>query len=488
MRTPSEVHSRRGFLRGTAALYAAGSNVEAQERATQQATEQAAAPGEVTRTLARYLVAAKPGDLPENVRREGVRTLVNWVGCALGGSKEDAVSNSLAALTPIYPGGKTTILGRREKLDPLHAALVNGISSHVLDFDDTHLKTVIHPAGPVAPALLALAEQQKVTGLELLHALVLGCEVECRIGNAVYPQHYDVGWHITGSVGPFGAAAATGKLLGLDEQKMLWALGLAASQPVGLREMFGSMTKSFHPGRAAQNGLTAALLASHGFTSSEQAIEAKRGWANVLSTSRKYGEITGQLGQRFETLLNTYKPFACGIVTHPTIDGCLTLRAAYKLKPEQMESVELTVHPLVPELTGKTAPTVGLEGKFSIYYIAAVALITGAAGQSQFTDKLVHDPGVIGLRDKVHLIVNKAMKEDQTRVSIRLTDGRVVTQMVEHAVGSVEKPMTDAALDAKFLDLASVALSPVRARKVLALCRQVETLPDAAAIARAAAA
>ena len=484
MRTPSEVHSRRGFLRGTAALYAAGSTAEAQERVP----EQPAAPGEVTRTLARYLVAAKPADLPENVRREGVRTLVNWVGCALGGSKEDAVSNSLAALTPIYPGGKTTILGRKEKLDPLHAAMVNGISSHVLDFDDTHLKTVIHPAGPVAPALLALAEQQKVTGTQLLHALVLGCEVECRIGNAVYPQHYDVGWHITGSVGPFGAAAAAGKILGLDEQKMLWALGIAASQPVGLREMFGSMTKSFHPGRAAQNGLTAALLASHGFTSSEQAIEAKRGWANVLSTSRKYGEITGQLGQRFETLLNTYKPFACGIVTHPTIDGCLELRAEHKLKPEQIQSVELTVHPLVPELTGKTAPTVGLEGKFSIYYIAAVALITGAAGQSQFTDKLVHDPAVIALRDKVRLIVDKGMKEDQTRVSIRLTDGRVVTQMVEHAVGSVEKPMTDAALDAKFLDLASVALSPVRARKVLALCRQVETLPDAAAIARAAAA
>ena len=484
MRTPSEVHSRRGFLRGTAALYAAGSTAEAQERVP----EQPAAPGEVTRTLARYLVAAKPADLPENVRREGVRTLVNWVGCALGGSKEDAVSNSLAALTPIYPGGKTTILGRKEKLDPLHAAMVNGISSHVLDFDDTHLKTVIHPAGPVAPALLALAEQQKVTGTQLLHALVLGCEVECRIGNAVYPQHYDVGWHITGSVGPFGAAAAAGKILGLDEQIMLWALGIAASQPVGLREMFGSMTKSFHPGRAAQNGLTAALLASHGFTSSEQAIEAKRGWANVLSTSRKYGEITGQLGQRFETLLNTYKPFACGIVTHPTIDGCLELRAEHKLKPEQIQSVELTVHPLVPELTGKTAPTVGLEGKFSIYYIAAVALITGAAGQSQFTDKLVHDPAVIALRDKVRLIVDKGMKEDQTRVSIRLTDGRVVTQMVEHAVGSVEKPMTDAALDAKFLDLASVALSPVRARKVLALCRQVETLPDAAAIARAAAA
>ncbi len=478
-----EGSSRRGFLRSTPGLYAA-SLLEASAADAQSAE----AAHDVTRTLARYLASSKPGDLPENVRREGTRTLVNYVGCALGGSKEDAVSNALAALAPLYPGGKTTIFGRREKMDMLHGAMINGISSHVLDFDDTHLKTVIHPGGPVAPALLALAEHQKLTGEQLLHALILGCEVECRIGNAVYPAHYDIGWHITGSVGAFGAAAAAGKILGLDETKMLWALGVAASQPVGLREMFGSMTKSFHPGRAAQNGLTAALLAAKGFTSSEQSIEAKRGWANVLSSTQKYGEITGQLGERFETLLNTYKPFACGIVTHPTIDGCIELRNEHKLKPEQIRSVELTVHPLVPELTGKQAPTVGLEGKFSIYYIAAVALITGAAGPTQFTDQLVRDPGVNALREKVHITVDKALKEDQVRVSIQLADGRVVTRFIEHAVGSVEKPMPDAALDAKFLDLASVALPAGRAKRLLELSRTVATLPDAAAISRAAAA
>ena len=477
---PDSGPSRRGFFRGTAALYAAGTAVQGQSQST--------APGDVTRILARYLVASKPGDLPENVRREGVRTLVNWVGCALGGSREAAVSNALAALTPLYPGGKTTILGRREKLDPLHGALLNGISSHVLDFDDTHLKTVIHPAGPVAPALLALAEQQKVTGAQLLHALVLGCEVECRIGNAVYPAHYDIGWHITGSVGPFGAAVAAGKILGLNEEQMRWALGLAASQPVGLREMFGSMTKSFHSGRAAQNGLTAALLAAHGFTSSEQALEAKRGWARVLSTTQKFEEITGQLGQRFELLLNTYKPFACGIVTHPTIDGCIGLRAAHNLKPDQIERVDLAVHPLVEELTGKPAPAAGLEGKFSIYYIAAVALMTGAAGPGQFTDKLVRDSAVNALREKVHITVDKSLREDQGRVSVRLTDGRILTRNIEHAVGSVEKPMTDTALDAKFLELAAVALSPARARKALDICRRVESLTDAAAITKATAA
>ena len=187
-------------------------------------------------------------------------------------------------------------------MDVLHAALMNGISSHVLDFDDTHLKTVIHPAGPVASAILALAETRPVSGRDFLHALVLGAEVECRIGNAVYPAHYDRGWHITGTTGVFGAAAASGRLLGLSEQQMRWAFGLAATQPVGLREMFGTMTKSFHPGRAAQNGLTAALLAKEGFTSSEVGIEGRTGWAHVLSTSCDYAQITRGLGEHYEIL------------------------------------------------------------------------------------------------------------------------------------------------------------------------------------------
>jgi 2-methylcitrate dehydratase PrpD len=237
-------------------------------------------------------------------------------------------------------------------MDVLHAALVNGISSHVLDFDDTHLKTVIHPAGPVASAILALAETRPVSGRDFLHALVLGAEVECRIGNAVYPAHYDRGWHITGTAGVFGAAAACGRLLGLSEQQMCWALGLAATQPVGLREMFGTMTKSFHPGRAAQNGFTAALLAKENFTSSEVGIEGRTAWAHVLSTACDFTQITNGLGEHFEISLNTYKPFACGVVLHPIIDACLQLRAANHLTPDAIDRVDIAVPPLVFELTG----------------------------------------------------------------------------------------------------------------------------------------
>src|SRR5215472_5428178 len=320
---------------------------------------------DITRKLAQHVVAAKPADLPGPVRKEAARTLLNWVGCTLGGSRHETVGIALSALAPFSGPAQASILGRKERLDILHTALINGISSHVLDYDDTHSHNIIHPAGPVISAILALSEHHPISGNDFVNALVLGVDAECRIGNSVYPKHYDVGWHITGTAGVFGAAAASGKLLGLSEQQMCWALGLAATQPVGLQEMFGSMTKSFHPGRAAQNGLTAALLASHNFTSSEQSLEAKYGWVNAVSTAHDYDEIVNGLGDKYEISNNTYKPFACGVVMHPTIDGCIQLRNEHKLKAADVDHIDLKVHPLVVQLTSKKAPQTGLEGKFS---------------------------------------------------------------------------------------------------------------------------
>jgi 2-methylcitrate dehydratase PrpD len=435
---------------------------------------------DVTRLLARYIVSAQPAELPEKVRKEAARTLLNWMGCAIGGSKHETLNIAIRALAPFSGPAQASILGRRERMDVLNAAFMNGLSSHIFDYDDTHLKTVIHPAGPVASAILALSEYRPVSGRDFAHALVLGVETECRIGNAVYPAHYDIGWHITGTAGVFGAAAAAGKLLGLSEQQMVWAFGLAATQPVGLREMFGTMTKSFHPGRAAHNGLTAALLASRNFTSSNQPLEAKSGWANVLSTSRNYAAITEKLGETYEILLNTYKPFACGVVIHPVIDGCIQLRNEYKLTAEQIDRIELKIHPLVLELTGKKTPQTGLEGKFSVYYAAAVAIVEGAAGEKQFSDKLVRDPVLVALRDRVLATVDPSIREEQARIAIILKDGRRLEKYVENTLGSLKNPMSDAALDAKFLDLAGDVLPQSQARRLVDLCRGVEKLDSAA--------
>jgi 2-methylcitrate dehydratase PrpD len=438
-----------------------------------------------TRTLARFMVEHNAANIPQKVRHEAARSFLNWLGCAVGGSRHETVERALAALAPFSGPPEATVLGRGDRLDIMHAALMNGITSHTFDFDDTHLKTVIHPSGPVASAILALAERRPVSGAAFLHAFILGVEVECRIGNSVYPEHYDVGWHITGTAGVFGAAAAVGKLLGLNEQQMVWALGIAATQSSGLREMFGTMCKPFHPGNAARNGLLAALLAEKNFTSSSEGIEAKRGFAHVLSTSFKPEEITRGLGETWEIALNTYKPFACGIVIHPIIDACIQLRNEHGLKAEDIQSIETKVHPLVLELTGKKTPQTGLESKFSVYHSAAVAVIYGAAGEAEYSDAVVQDPRVIALRDRTSAIVDKAMHEDQTRVTMRLKDGKTVEKLVQHAIGSLDRPMSDADLEAKFRGLTKGILGQADCERLIGLCWKLGELKDAAEIAGA---
>lgn len=439
----------------------------------------------VTGALADWVVGLTPQDIPVDVRREGVRTFVNWLGCAVGGASHETTDHALRAFMPFSGPQVATILGRTERLDPAHAALVNGITSHVLDYDDTHLKTILHPAGPVASALLALAEMRPVSGADLLTAMIAGVEVECRIANCVYPHHYDRGWHITGTAGVFGGAAAIGKMIGLNAQQMRWALGLAASQSSGLREMFGTMTKSFHPGIAARNGMMSALLAEAGFDSSERAIEAPRGFAQVMSDKQDWAEIVDGLGTRWESATNSYKPFACGIVIHPTIDGCIKLREEMGDRVNQIAKVHLRTHPLVLELTGRKTPRTELEGKFSVYHCAAVALLHGDGSPTAFTDEIVNDDAVVALRSKIEAQTNPDCHGAEVEIAVTLNDGSTVTKHVERAIGSAEVPLTDAQLDAKFSRQSTLVVGPDITAKILKMAWALDTLPDAGAIAKA---
>lgn len=380
-----------------------------------------------------------------------------------------------------------SILGHKGTLltDPQHAALLNGIASHVHDYDDTHLDTIIHPTGPVASAALAAAEWQSrdnstpVSGKEFLLALIAGIEVECKLGLAVWPQHYDVGWHITSTTGSIGAAVAVAKLLKLGEGKIVQAIGVAATQVVGLREMFGSHTKSFHPGRAAQAGLMAALLAKEGYTSSETSLEAKRGWANVVGATKGEDEIQADLAKwtgsggatkfslpvvdgahdhaqgRWEILRNSFKPFPCGIVIHPVIDACAQIHPDMQkqnLKPEDIESVHAQVHPLVLELTGKKEPKDGLQGKFSVYHGGACGLIFGKATPSQYEDGVVQAPEVTAVRDRIQADVGDSLAADEAKVMVTMRGGQTLSKHVSHALGSMEVPLDKKKLQDKFLD------------------------------------
>jgi 2-methylcitrate dehydratase PrpD len=417
-------------------------------------------------------------DIPDDVRREGLRALVNYTGCALGGSPDPAVNIAMRAFSPFFGPATASILGRHERVDPLHAALMNGISSHVYDYDDTTPKNYIHPSSPVASALFAYASANRVSGRDFVHAFILGFEAESRIGNSVYPAHYDVGWHITGTAGVFGAAVAIGKLIGLSEQQMIWAIGLAATQAAGLREMFGSMAKSLHPGRAAQNGYASALLAQAGFTAGEHGLEGPRGFAAVQAAKYDLSKITAGLGVDFDLRANTYKPFPCGIVNHPTIDGAIQIHREHKPPPESIRAVRLRVAPLVLDLCNQQNITRGLQGKFSVYHGAAIGLVRGKAGIQEYTDEAVNDPAIKRVRENASAVGDPSLTEDQANVEVELTTGEMLSRFVEQSLGNIHRPLTNQQLDEKFRDQAALALPAQQVERVIDLCWRIDQLAD----------
>jgi len=439
-----------------------------------------------TATLASWIVDHRLEDVPGDVRHEALRAIVNIVGCAVGGSTHPAVDITLRALGPFSGPATAQPLARSERMDPLLASLVNGISSHVYDYDDTTPGNYSHPSSPVASALFAYASANAVSGRDFVHAFILGFEAESRIGNAVYPAHYDAGWHITGTAGVFGAATAIGKLLGLSAQQMIWAIGLAATQAAGLREMFGSMGKAFHPGRSAQNGYAAALLAREGFTSGERSLEGPRGFAAVQATAYDLSKITERLGDDWDLRVNTYKPFPCGIVNHPTIDGCIQLHDTHHVAPEQIAAVRLRVAPLVLDLCNQQNITKGLQGKFSVYHGAAVGLVRGKAGIQEYTDEAVNDPAVKRVRERATATGDASITEDQAYIEVELTNGTKLETFVEASLGNLKRPLSDRQLDAKFRDQAVLALPSAQVDGLLQLCWRIDELPDVSELVRAA--
>ena len=435
--------------------------------------------------MAEYIVESRWDDIPADVRHEAARSLVNYLGCALGGCNDPAVTTAIRALGPYSGSREAVVLGRADRLDPLHASLMNGISSHVEDFDDTTPQNYIHPSSPVASALFAYASVHLVTGRDFAHAFVLGFEAESRIGNAVFPAHYDAGWHITGTAGVFGAAMAIGRLRRLSVQQMVWALGLAATQAAGLREMFGSMGKAFHPGRAAQNGYASALLAEAGFTAGERSLEGARGFAAVQSATYDLSKITTDLGVDFNLRRNTYKPFPCGIVNHPTIEACIRLHHEHRVEAESIRAVRLQVAPLVLDLCNQQNIARGLQGKFSVYHGAAIGLVRGRAGLQEYTDAAVNDPAIRRVREATTATADPSLTEDQARVEVELTSGQILGQAVEQSLGNVHRPLSDAQLDDKFRAQAVLALPAPQVDSALGLCWRIAELPDASELVQA---
>jgi 2-methylcitrate dehydratase PrpD len=408
----------------------------------------------VTGPLAEFLVASRWEDIPEGVRHAGKRSILNVFGTALGGCRDAAIEGTLAVLDRFSGPRDATVIGRAEKLDMLSAAFVNAASGNVFDFDDTHHPTIIHPSAPIAPALFALAESQAIRGQALLHAFILGLEVECRLGNAVTPWHYRRGWHITSTCGVFGAAAATAKVLGFDATRMGWALGNASAQSSGLIETLGTMAKSIGVGASARGGLSAALFAQAGVSGPAEPVAGPRGFTSVMGDGANLDAITGRLGETWEILANTHKPYPCGVVLFPVIDAVLELRDRNPwLAAEAIAQITVEGHPLLRERADRPAVTSGREAQVSAQHSVAAVLIHGAAGVAQFEDACVGSPEVLALRAKVRVADRGDTPVEAAHVSIALNDGRVLTTTVTQGRGTPKRPMSDAEIETKVRDL-----------------------------------
>jgi len=438
----------------------------------------------VTARLAQFIVESRWSDIPQSLRREATRSILNHIGCALGSCRHEVIERALGVMDRFSGPRVATVVGRTERLDILAAASLNAMSSNVLNFDDTHVPTVIHPSASVAPPLLAWSEHRRVSGPELLHAFILGVEASCRIGKSVSPWHYSHGFHITSTCGVFGSAAALGRMLGLTAQQMTWALGNAATQSCGLVESLPDMATSIAVANSARNGMVAALLAEQNFTGGERAIEGTFGFARVTGQQADLSKITSGLGQTWELPLNAYKPYPTGVVLHPVIDACLELRSEHSISPADIEHIAVRGGPLLRERADRPAPRVSREASVSIHHCCAVAFIHGAAGVRQFTDAAVAQPAVLALRARVSMTEDAAVGNEEAYVTVRTRSGVSFEKHIAHLRGGPKCPLSDGELEAKFRDQAALGAPGCDAQPIIDAIWRLDELDDVAALMR----
>ncbi len=409
----------------------------------------------VTKQVAAFAANTTWSDIPEAVRHEAKRSLLNYFATAIAGSSEAAVDKSLAVLSQFSGPAACRIISRPERADMALAAFMNAMSANIFDYDDTHQATVIHPTAPVAPALFAHAEMQSCTGKSLLLAFILGGEIECRVGNAVSPSHYARGWHITSTCGVFGAAIGVGNLIGLSAEQYAWAIGNASAQACGLVETLGSMSKSISVGNAARNGILSALLAKEGFSGPADPLAGERGFLRVYTDQTALDPMTDGLGEVWEIAKNTYKPYPAGIVLHPVIEACIKLHNDVGLRSEDVDKVELTGHPLLRQRTDRPDVTTGRLSQVCAQHAIAIALRRGKAGVPEFNDDAVSETLRDGIRPNITFIDDESRAIEFVHMRVQTRQGQVHDIEVAAAKGGPTNPMTDGDIEDKLAELAA---------------------------------
>lgn len=431
-------------------------------------------------TLANFIAATSWADVAAQ-SHEAKRSILNFFATALGSAYDPAVTSALRTLSQFSGAATSAIIGRPERLDALGAAFINAISANLLDFDDTHLDTIIHPAAPVAAPVLALAQARGFSGRDAITAFILGVEVECRIGNAVSPGHYARGWHITSTCGVFGAAAACAKLVGLSADGITNAIGIAASQSAGIVENLPTAAKNVSVGNAARNGLFAALLAAEGYGASARAIEGPLGWARAMGDEPDLERLIGGLGKSWEIAKNTYKPYPAGIVFHAVIDACFKLRA--RLNQRVGNIVSITVQGSALLLARGDRPVRNeRDARVSIHHCAACALLLGSAGVPEFTEAIVFQADIISLRQKVRAELDASLPDGAARVSVRLASGEIINETVMAPRGSLTDPLSDLHIETKLRDCSRLGGTAWNADTIIEDVWRLDALADVSSL------
>jgi 2-methylcitrate dehydratase PrpD len=442
-----------------------------------------------TAHLAEFVMTSALRDCPDAVLAQTRRATLDTLGVMLAGAAEPVARAVRAVARADGSVPLCTVFGTTLRASTTWAALANGAAGHAHDFDDTNFALMGHPSVPLLAAALASAEAETADGAAVALAYVVGFEIDAALGLAVNPAHYTRGWHATSSIGTLGCAAAAARLLGLDVDQTRHALGIAASMASGLKENFGSMTKPFHAGHAAQNGVRAAQLAREGLTASDSALEGRQGYLAAFSGATYAAAALEGLGRRWELTASgiAVKPYPSCALTHSAIDALVELRARHRIAAANVAAVEVGVNAVVPDVLRHARPANGLERKFSMQYCAAAALARGPLGLADFEDGPVADAATRQLMDRVHMVIDPTLPHELeqqawTRVTVRLTDGTTFEEKPRGASGHPTAPLTDAELRAKFLACAAPVIGADAAEGVADQIGHLEDIPDIRAL------
>jgi len=445
--------------------------------------------------VGRFVVETKYEDIPAEVIELGKKSILDGLGLALAGSRADTGEICRQYLQKLgVCRGTATVVGSGQRTAPRFAAWANGVSIHADDFDDTQLSSakdrvyglLVHPTVPVLPAILALGEGAGVSGKEFTLAYHLGVEVECKIAEAISPRHYQDGFHSTGTCGPFGSAAACAKLQRFDLSKILNTFGLVASQSGGLRENFGTMTKPFQAGHAAESGLASTELTALGWTAAEQILEAERGFFRAFGGTFDPEAIVNRLGKpwTFASPGISLKPYPSGSLTHPAMTELARLIRANHIQANQVERLDVGGNHNMTTTLLHHQPKTGLEAKFSMEFCLAILLLRGKAGLSEFTNQVVQAKEVQETMRKVHFYVDPEAESAgydkmTSLLKIHLKDGRVIAGRADFGKGSPADPMTFDETAFKFRGCADYAeWSKTKTEKIITFVKNLESAPD----------